>query len=98
MELKPWEFERLQPYEFYQLLDGWNVRNDVAENRRKRAETVACYLAAHLLNVSGKTIKGKISVKDLAGPLEDKPQRDTKSDKEYLREQFPEAFRNEGGE
>lgn len=62
------------------------------ENRRKRAETVACYLAAHLLNVSGKTIKGKISVKDLAGPLEDKPQRDTKSDKEYLREQFPDAF------
>lgn len=73
-------------------MDGWNVRNEVAENRRKRAETVAAYFVAHLLNVSGKTIKGKISVKDLAGPLEDKPQRDTKSDKEYLREQFPDAF------
>lgn len=92
LELKPWEFERLQPYEFEQLIEGWNWRNELSENNRKRTETVLCYLTAHLLNVSGKSIKGKITVADLTRPLEDKPKRDKQSDKEYLKELFPDAF------
>jgi len=82
------------------LLQGWLWRQRDHESRRKRAETVAAYFVAHLLNVSGKTIKGKVSVKDLARPLEDKPadQRDRTSDKNYLKAKFPDDFHPDGGE
>jgi hypothetical protein len=59
---------------------------------------VAAYFIAHLINVQLPK-KNRISVKDLMAPLEDKPitQRDKKSDAEYLRQKFPNAFPN-GGE
>ena len=98
MVLKPSEFERLQPHEFEKLLAGWQFRYDAAEARRKRTEKVAAYFVAHLLNISGKVVKGKISVKDLMEPLENKPaQNDKKADEEYLKRAFPKAFPS-GGE
>jgi hypothetical protein len=59
---------------------------------------VAAYFVAHLLNVSGKTVKGKITTADLMKPLDDKPaRRNKKSDAEELKQMFPNAFPN-GGE
>ena len=97
MELRPAEFELLQPHEFEKLIAGWQFRHDAAEARRKRTERVAAYFVAHLLNMSGKVVKGKISVTDLMEPLENKPaQNDKKADEEYLKQAFPKVFQRGG--
>ena len=80
------------------MLAGWNARDNAAELRRKRAESVTAYFVAHLINVQLPK-KDRISVKDLTDPLHNTPaaRRDKKSDAEYLKQRFPKAFRN-GGE
>lgn len=97
MELKPSEFELLQPHEFEKLIAGWQFRHDAVDAGRKRTEMVAAYFIAHLLNISGKVVKGKISVNDLMEPLESNPaQNDKKADEEYLRQAFPKVFQRGG--
>ena len=69
------------------LFEGWQWRQKEKTALRERSESVTAYFVARLLNVSGKTIKGKISVKDLLGPLTEKTEK-KQSDKEYLLKTF----------
>jgi len=104
LALKPREFERLQPHEYYALCDGYEYRE-----RRRRAEIeneifVHSYFVAHLLNISGKYLKKNISPKELYKPLLDamnnkEPVRDRRQDEEYLRSVFnlpPEGVKEDG--
>lgn len=106
LALKPWEFERLQPHEYYALYDGYEYRQ-----RRRRVEIeneifVYSYFVAHLLNISGKYLKKNISPKELCKPLldamsggEKRSAQDRRQDEEYLRKIFdlpPAAGRGEG--
>ena len=84
--LRPAEFEELQPQEFYLLLEGWLWRQakQKAElkSSQERAESVAAYFVAYLLNVSGKSLKRKVTHKDLMRPLLDKPRTGKHTDAE----------------
>lgn len=93
--MRPEEFERLQPQEFYKLLDGWKWRAEQDNAKRERAESVAAYFVAHLLNVSGKTLRGHVKVSDLTEPLLKPAGKSRSSDEEYLREVFRDRL---GGE
>lgn len=86
--MKPWELDELQPYEFYDLLDGYYWRME-------RQESLAAYFVCQLLNVSGRTLKKAVGVKDLLKPLR-QPARDKKKDKQYLKEVFKNSL--DGGE
>ncbi|KEJ91136.1 hypothetical protein [Synergistes jonesii] len=106
LALKPREFERLQPHEYYALCDGYEYRQ-----RRRRVEVgneifVYSYFVAHLLNISGKYLKKNISPKELCKPLldamsggEKRSVQDRKQDEEYLRRIFdlpPEGVKEDG--
>jgi hypothetical protein len=81
--LRPREFERLQPHEFYALLDGYVWRR---ENRL--AETA--YWVANLLNMSGKVAKREITPLSLLKPFQpkEKRKRNIQEDAQYLKELF----------
>ena len=81
LELKPREFERLQPHEFYKLYDGYLWRQG-------QQESLSAYFVCQLLNVSGKALKRPITVKELLEPLKPKKKQDRKADEEYLRKKF----------
>jgi hypothetical protein len=83
LELKPWEFGRLQPHEFYAMLEGYNWR-------KERQEEMTAYFVCGLMNMSGKSFKKgqSMSVKDLLKPLRQPAKRSKKEDEQYLREQF----------
>lgn len=90
LNLKPWEFERLQPGEFYQLYEGYRWRQE-------RHEEMTAYFVACLMNVSGKSLKRRLSPKDLLKPIrQPKQHQDKKEDEEYLKELFKDSLR-EGG-
>lgn len=73
--MTPDVFGELQPQEFYLLLEGWLWRQAEQKACRERAESVAAYFVAHLLNISGKSLKRKVTHKDLICPLRDRPRR-----------------------
>jgi len=82
LELKPREFERLQPHEFYALLEGYNWRQE-------RQEALMAYFVCNLMNVAGKALKRPITPKQLLKPLREKKKpRDRKQDEQYLKELF----------
>jgi hypothetical protein len=79
LNLKPWEFSRLQPHEFNSLLDGYICRKESNEN------TIA-YFAAHLINTQ---LKEPISAKTLLEPIREVDLEEKKKDDEdYLKEKF----------
>lgn len=81
MELKPREFEELQPQEFYKLIDGY-------EWRKQEFEALAAYFVLPIINSQG-TLKHLIEMKDLLDPLHPEKKRESKQlDAEYLKEVF----------
>lgn len=82
LSLRPWEFEQLQPHEFYALLKGYQWRQE-------QQEDIQAYWVSHLLNISGKSLKRNLSPKDLIRPIRKSKEKQKKSDDEqYLRERF----------
>ena len=90
LNLKPWEFERLQPHEFNDMADGYVWRQEQQEN-------VLAYFTCQLLNVSGKSLKKPITPLKLLEPLRTKKKKQSSKakDEAYLRKQFSKAL---GGE
>ena len=70
------------------MLEGWLWRQQEQKARRERAESVAAYFVCGLMNLEGKSLKHKLSMKDLLEPLQGKPQQDKQSGKEYLLKTF----------
>lgn len=64
--------------------------------RVERHEEFAAYFTAAMMNMSGKTARQAIQVKDLIEPLRDKTEQ-KKKDKDYLLKKFPKLKRL-GGE
>jgi len=90
LELKPWEFEQLQPHEFYKLYEGFVWRQE-------QQEALAAYFVSHLMNISGKVAKRTIQPKDLLKPLRQaSKQRDKKVDEEYLKDIFKDSLQKGG--
>jgi len=88
--LKPWEFSRLQPHEFYKLLDGYKWRQE-------HQEALTAYFVSHLMNISGKVAKRTIQPNDLLKPLRRPPKhQDKKADEEYLKELFKDVLQKGG--
>jgi len=71
--LKPWEFDRLTPGEFADILEGFNTRQEMEYQR-------TAWLAANLMNLH---LKRKITPAKLLGK---KPKRDTRTKEEKRRE------------
>lgn len=83
LELRPWEFGRLQPADFIALLEGYTWRSTQQEN-------LLAYFVCHLLNVEGKSLTAPIGVAELLGPLRGETEQAQKrdDDEEYLRNEF----------
>lgn len=106
LALKPWEFERLQPHEYYALCDGYEYRQSRRRTEIENEIFVRAYFVAHLLNISGKYLKKNISPKELYKPLFDamsggerRSAQDRRQDEEYLRKIFdlpPEGVKEDG--
>jgi len=81
LQLKPREFEKLQPHEFYKLLDGYKWR-------KYELESLAAYFVAPIINSQG-TLKHPVSMKDLIDPLQpDRKRAEKQSEAEYLKQVF----------
>jgi hypothetical protein len=78
LNLKPLEFERLQPHEFMALLEGYIWR-------KERQEELFAYFTCNIMNTA---LVKPISPTDLLNPIRENPEEKRKSDEEYLREQF----------
>lgn len=80
LELKPWEFEQLQPYEFSLLVEG-------AIWRKEQLEDMIAYFVTPLINVHidpKKHIKPEALIKQLRGNSTGK----TKEEQKYFKEAF----------
>lgn len=82
LALKPWEFGKLQPWEFEEMLKGYIWRQERSDER-------TAYFVCALLNVEGKSLKHKITARELLKPLRPKEKRDYQAEKAYLYETFP---------
>lgn len=88
LNLKPREFEELQPHEFENLLRGYEARR--AEENKQRA-----YWTANLMNC---WIKNPITPKDLWEPLiQPEPAQKKIDDREYFEKMFPWKFADKEG-
>lgn len=81
LELKPWEFGRLQPHEFIAMLQGYAWR-------RTQQENMSAYFVCQLMNIQGKYLTTPITVADLLEPIRGEIKLKRNEDEEYLREQF----------
>lgn len=82
MELKPREFEELQPHEFYLLLEGYMWR-------RKDTENILAYFLTPLVNAPG-ALKKPFTASDYLAPLrQEEVKTQKRKDAEYLRQLFP---------
>jgi len=79
LNLRPWEFNRLQPHEFYKILDGYKWRMD-------ERNAIISYFVTPLINSQG-TMKKAVTMKDLLSPLQNKKE-EKQQEKEYLRQIF----------
>lgn len=88
LDLKPRQFERLQPHELYAMLDGYAWRQE-------QRQTETAYWISHLLNISGKSLKRPVKLRDLLKPLRQKApiKRDKKEDEACLKETFKNRLR-----
>lgn len=89
LELKPWEFGRLQPQEFILLLEGYSWR-------RRQQENMIAYFVCQLMNIEGKYLAQPIGVADLLEPIRGERKQKRNEDEEYLREQFKDILGKEG--
>lgn len=85
LQLSPREFDKLQPHEFYALLDGYSWRRE-----DRLAETA--YWVASLLNMEGKVAKKQISPISLLKPFLPKEKHNVRDDAKYLKELFQERL------
>lgn len=82
LELKPCEFEQLQPHEFQQLFEGFKWRQENNEN-------ILAYFTCHLMNISGRSLKKSISPNEMLKPLRGKSSNNSSADDEAaLLEEF----------
>jgi len=82
LNLKPQEFEQLQPCEFMQLWDGYVWR-------KEHNEDIAAFFVCHLMNLEGKILKRNITPKELLKPLRrEKVLQERKVELEKLKETF----------
>ena len=79
MGLKPWEFDRLTPGEFTDILEGFNTRQEMEYQR-------TAWLAANLMNLH---LKRKVTAAKLLGKHK---KRDTRT-KEQKRAELDEVKR-----
>jgi len=77
LNLKPWEFEELQPHEFYELLDGYDWRKRENDNNQ-------AYFTHWIVNSFG----GKVSPADILKPLRENPAEKKRTTAEELKEKF----------
>lgn len=72
----------MQPGEFYQLWDGYLWRQE-------QQESLAAYFVCQLMNVSGKSLKRRLTPKELLKPLRQPVKKqDRQADEEYLKQLF----------
>jgi hypothetical protein len=77
--LKPDEFARLQPHEFYKLYDGWYWR-------QKNTEDTLAFFTAHIVNVQ-LAAKDQVTPDDLLKPLRaEENKKKKREDKKHLEE------------
>jgi len=82
LNLKPQEFEQLQPSEFLQLWDGYIWR-------KENNEDITAYFVCHIMNLIGKSLKRNITPKDLLKPLRrEKVKEARKEESVKLKETF----------
>lgn len=103
LALKPREFERLQPHEYYALYDGYRFREEREKEKRKDDIVIQAHFTAYLMNCfSKKTIYPKYLYKPLLDAMSGGKKRsvqDRKQDEEYLRRIFdlpPEGVKEDG--
>lgn len=87
MELKPWEFEQLQPHEFIALLKGYDWRKTDQEN-------TFAFFTAYLMNIH---LKDRVSPADLLEPIRGIQANKRKDDIAYLQEKFKHVLKPGGG-
>lgn len=81
LNLKPREFEELQPHEFYKLMDGYKWR-------KQEQEALFAYFVLPIVNSQG-TLKHPIEMKHLLDPLQpDQKRLKKQQDAEYLKKVF----------
>lgn len=80
LALKPWEFERLQPYEFLLMVEG-------AVWRRERQEDIMAYFATYLININLEK-KRQISPQTLIAPLRGTGEERARAEKQHFKEAF----------
>jgi hypothetical protein len=90
LELKPWDFGRLQPHEFIMLLEGYAWRCAQQEN-------LFAYFVCQLMNIEGKYLSSPISVADLLEPIRGERKQKRSADEDYLLEQFKHILGEVGG-
>lgn len=78
LDLRPRNFERLQPHEFYALLEGYNWR-------KKDKENLFAYFASWIINTQ---LKEPIGPDILLKPLRENPEEKKRTDEEYMKERF----------
>jgi hypothetical protein len=87
LNLKPWEFERLQPHEFISLMKGYSWRKEEQEN-------MFAFFTAYIMNVQ---LSKPITAANLLEPIRGTQTDKRKSDIEYLQEKFKHVL-TPGGE
>ena len=78
LDLKPWEFGRLQPHEFDALLEGYRWRKESNED-------MMAYFTSWLMNIH---LKEPIGPAELLKPLREQHEEKKQADEEYLLEAF----------
>ncbi|WP_028971998.1 hypothetical protein [Sporomusa ovata] len=82
LELMPWQFGRLQPYELMDLWDGYQWR-------RKNNDDTLAYYVCRLMNLQ---LKDPIQPAQISRFNED-PEIKKKTEVEYLQERFKDALK-----
>ncbi|MEN6567201.1 MAG: hypothetical protein ABFC57_12975 [Veillonellales bacterium] len=77
LELKPWEFEELQPHELLELWDGYIER----EHHREDSE-------AYFTHWTANAFGGKVTPADILKPLRETPKQKKRTTVEALQEKF----------
>ncbi len=73
-----------------QLWDGYQWRQE-------RREDMTAYFVAQLMNISGKSLKRRITGKELLKPIRTKVKtRNKKDDEEYLKTRFQQRLKGGG--
>lgn len=80
LALKPWELERLQPYEFLLMVEG-------AIWRKQRQEDIMAYFVTPLININLDK-KHQISPQALIAPLRGDSEERARAEKQHFKDAF----------